>query len=93
MNFKKEKKKDSFSSLPYSRFDVPWVSDILIPFMIAILYSRVIASKYVWVCFWELKTVNVLILDANSVVHLGPSYSTLPAVSLAEPRGQDGSAH
>lgn len=55
--------------------------------MIVILSRRVIASKYVWVCFWELKTVNVLILDANSAVLWGPSYPTLPAVCPA-PSGQ-----
>lgn len=40
--------------------------------MIAILSRRVIASKYVWVCYWKLKPFNVLILDANLLMHLGP---------------------
>lgn len=66
MTFKKERKRKNnktlfFFSFPYSRLDVPWVSDILIPVMIAILSRRVIASKYVWVCYWKLRPFNVLI--------------------------------
>lgn len=75
---KRKRKRLPFSSFPYSGLDVPWVPDILIPFMIDILSRRVIASNPVWVCFWK------LILDANSVMYLGLSSSTLPAVHPAQ---------